>query len=127
MIFILRTQEIRQNLIREINNLDLNKIWQAEIKEHDRKRTNPQNRYYWSLLNILEKETGHSAEDLHDFFKMDILGMREINFKGRTVAVPKSTTKLGTMDFVAYTDEIRARAMALGYTLPVPGYFGVET
>lgn len=115
---------VRQNCIAEINGLNIFKTWEVIIDEVRRRRSLPQNKLYWRYLGIVKDSTGHITEDLHDFFKMDILGFRDITFKGHTVSVPKSTTQLTTMQFSNYIDEIKARVGAYGIILPPAGHWG---
>lgn len=114
------------NCLRHIAEMNPSKTWEVEIREQKRKRSLPQNRLYWQYLNIIEAETGHLAEELHEFFKMDILGFKDVTFKGRTMPVPVSTTSLTTKGFTDYINEIQARVGAYGITLPSPSHWGYE-
>jgi hypothetical protein len=126
MLYVVRNTDILQNCLNHLRSLPTHKFWDVSIEEHKAKRSTQQNRYYWSCLNILGKDNGDSPDDLHEFFKMDLLGLREIEYRGKTVTVPKSTTKLSTKEFAVYMNEIIGQAFSIGVTLPTPEHFGYD-
>lgn len=98
-----------------------NKRYTAEIKRKYDRRTIDQNSLYWLWLTCIEKETGQPKEDLHEFFKMQFLGVKEVSVFNLTFFVPKSTTKLDTKIMSEYLDNIQVFAgTELDITLPDP-------
>jgi hypothetical protein len=94
------------------------------IKIGARKRSLPQNSYYWSVvLGIISAETGHSVDELHEYFKAKFLGYSTAKILGEFVGVPQSTTRLSTQEFSDYIERIRAWAAGdpLLISIPEPG------
>lgn len=77
-----------------------------DIKEHKKKRTNDQNSYLWGIYqHIVEfyNETGFTPDNIKvRFLNSDLL---HEYFKARFDV--KTTTKMTTTDFSAYTDKIQ--------------------
>lgn len=60
-----------------------------------RKRSNPQNRLYWKILNALAEKSEYSAETYHEYCKRTFLGYVEREFPDWTTAlIPISTADL---------------------------------
>jgi hypothetical protein len=87
------------------------------IEEEKPTRSTSQNRYYWTYLDIIEKETGNNATDLHEFFKRKLLPPVFKNIMGEEMKLPASTTDLNKADFTMYLDKICALT---GVPLPDP-------
>ena len=76
----------------------------AEFTPHN--RSNSQNAYYWGVvLAIIEDETGHSVDEIHQFFRSKFLPNHKLLF-GLAVNSPKSTSELSTMEFETYLSKI---------------------
>ena len=74
------------------------------------KRTLPQNSYYFGVvLKVLSLETGHSTEDLHEYFKAEYLKehVKMIDVMGKWIVKDLSTTELDTKVFSDYIEKIR--------------------
>jgi len=86
------------------------------------KRTLSQNNYYWAVvLKVIASETGHTTEELHEYFKNEYLINRfeEKKVLDKTIVVETSTTKLSTKVFTKYIEDIRRFASAeLGCYIP---------
>ena len=91
-------------------------IWDVIIKRPEKIRSDPQNRYYWGIIvKMLGAELGYEKNEIHEALKWKFL---QIPGKLPTV---KSTTKLSTVEFNDYIDEIvRWAAIDLGVVLPDP-------
>lgn len=103
----------------------------ARLKEHiknndgahykltkvETKRTLTQNAFYWCYLQLIEKETGNDANDLHQYFKRTKLPPKFITVMGKQIKIPKSTTELDKLEFGEYLDKICAES---GVALPNP-------
>lgn len=85
---------------------------QVRIELPVTKRSNTQNNYYWVYLQVIERETGNNANDLHDYFKERLLPKKTITIKGRKgthqIETPMSTTELDKIQFGEYLDKICA-------------------
>jgi len=71
-------------------------------------RSNSQNRFYWLYLEVIERETGNVANDLHEYFKRVLLPPRFIKVLGKEVKIPASTTDLKKIEFGDYMEKINA-------------------
>lgn len=121
MKFILKSDEIIENCIREIRN---SMGMTVTIKKE--KRSNPQNNLYWAILTVLSNDTGFTTEDLHDRLRVQFLGVERKTIKGTEIVMPVSTTSLNTKTFTEYLDKIYALGNTLNIVLPVPSYYGYE-
>lgn len=118
--FILENQQRRDAALELIKALNPARTYSVEVKEYRSSRSNSQNRTYWMWLNALAKDTGHSADDLHEMFKVRVLGTEEKIILGKAITVGRSTTTLNTKDFAEYMTTIEGIAASIGITLPHP-------
>lgn len=69
-------------------------------------RSDNQNRYYWAVLSDLAKQTGHSSDQLHEWFK-DAFAPRKFMTVGSEIReLPKSTSELTKEEFQEYVDRV---------------------
>ena len=89
------------------------------VEKHKKQRSIQQNKLYRAMLKIITKDTGHSGDELHEFFKQRFLGDR-IEVFGEPFICSRSTTKLTTETFSTYLEDIRFFIMdAAGIDLPL--------
>lgn len=98
--------------------------------ENNNNRSNDQNAYYWSGVIPLVKdgliEVGYreinSNEEVHDLMKYMFLKKRIVNEEtGEVIETIGSTTKLTTIEFSNYIDQIaQFAAEMLGIVIPPP-------
>ncbi len=85
------------------------------IEKAKKKRSNPQNAYYWGVLigitiEAIKNEWGEiwSIEKTHEFLKTKFLFFERVNeSSGEILKIPKSTTENTTTDQENYHTEIR--------------------
>jgi hypothetical protein len=77
-----------------------------ELEKKGRSRS--QNNYYWVYLNVIARETGENADDLHEFFKRKFLPPVFKTVRGQELQLPRSTTTLSKAEFNEYLDRICA-------------------
>lgn len=53
-------------------------------------RSKQQHKYYWRLLRLLGKHTGHAAEELHNIFMVELFGETLVIWKGKTFTMRQS-------------------------------------
>lgn len=88
----------------------------AYLKENDgkefriepliRTRSLSQNNLYWMYLEIIERETGNNANDLHEYFRRTLLSPVRLKVMNKEIIIPKSTTDLKKQEFSDYIDKI---------------------
>lgn len=90
------------------------------------RRSDRQNRYMWGVCYaLLAEATGHSAEDLHEYFKAKFLP-KELAFadaNGEIVdsyVIGGSTTRLSTTEFEDYVAKIRLWALDMPRPIVIP-------
>lgn len=76
------------------------------IEKQVNTRTLSQNSLYWLFLEVIERETGNSANDLHEYFRRTKLPPKFIKVLGKEIKVPRSTTELNKIEFSDYMDKI---------------------
>ena len=73
-------------------------------------RSMSQNSLYWLYLEVIQRETGNQATELHEYFKRELLPPKFIKviIKGKEIErkIPASTTELSKNDFIDYMDKI---------------------
>ena len=87
------------------------------VKKKRKKRSNPQNAYMWGCVyKIVSDHTGYTPDECHQIFGEKFLGYEK---KGRLFL--RSTTKLSTIKFEIYMEEIRRFAsIKLHLWIPEP-------
>ena len=80
------------------------------------------NAYYWGVITkMIAIETGHTAEELHEYYKRMFLVDYAPNKKNEWSLRVKSTTELDQREFMSYALKVRAQAMLdLGIDIPLP-------
>jgi hypothetical protein len=58
-------------------------------------RSSSQNRYYHLYLEVIARESGENADDLHEFFKRKLLPPVFKTIRGEEMKLPASTRDLG--------------------------------
>ncbi len=95
--------------------------YDVSIKRHRERRTIDQNRLYFLWLACISNETGHSKDDLHDYFKQSYLGFEQRAVLNGKIHVNPSTSALDTKQFTDYLEQIQVFANTeLGIILPSP-------
>ncbi len=78
-------------------------------------RTLSQNNLYHLFLDVIERETGQSATEVHEWAKRKFLQPREIVVNGDKIRIPGSTTELNKIEFSEYMEKI---ATMVGVAIP---------
>lgn len=95
--------------------------YDVTIKRHRERRSLDQNRLYFLWLACIADETGHSKDDLHEYFKQQFLGFEQRAVLNGRVYINPSTAALNTKQFSDYLNTIQVFANAeLGILLPNP-------
>lgn len=113
-------------LRRWLNNLNGVKV-ELVIKKHRRKRTIPQNSYYFGVvLDLISEASGYTTEELHELFKRLYL-KKQIVIGGKNYDVSISTRKLNTDQFSKYIEKIKRFAeIKLSLRIPDPNEIDYE-
>lgn len=96
------------NYKRFIQHLKENDGKEFRIEQLVRTRSLSQNNLYWMYLEIIERETGNNANDLHEYFRRVLLSPKMLKVMGKEIKVPKSTTELKKNEFSDYMEKICA-------------------
>ena len=92
------------------------------IKSH---RTIPQNKLYRLWLKLIAEETGHTEDELHAYFKANLLEKQYKVVFNEQVEIEASTTRLSTKEFTTFLDKIYLFASeTLGMIVPKPDDIG---
>src|SRR3954451_21381717 len=87
-------------------------------------RSSSQNRYYHLYLGVIERETGQSADEIHEWAKWKFLPPRFVTLNGEETRIAGTTKSLGKAEFGDYLDKISAET---GVPLPDPQAAGFIT
>ena len=120
MHFILIDKQRADNCKAYIDSLTYDGKTEVTIKPYKKNRSTSQNRLMWQYYNLLEKETGQPAEDIHEQMKVAVLGVDRRMVKGQLLVMPKSTTKLTTKEMTEFLQAIEVLTGSLNITLPRP-------
>ena len=115
----IQNENDRQGLIELIQKLDLTKVFYWEVKKRVIRRSISQNALYWLWLSCIGDETGNDRNDLHEYFKGQLLVAKYIDVLGDSIMI-KSTKGLTTAQFKEYLDKIQVQMSQEGITLPNP-------
>lgn len=85
-------------------------------------RSNAQNKYWWTLMNILSKELGYTKDEIHEICKYKFLKLEKVDpASGEIFEYLGSTTKLNKTEFADMVNElIRWSAETFDIVLPLP-------
>lgn len=105
--------------------LEQNEGKKIKLEPVKAKRSNPQNAYLWGVVyETISHDTGHTAEELHEIYKRMFLKPKYIEYNGKEIKVPASTTNLNKIEFGEYLERIFAEAGNLGIHVPTPDEAG---
>jgi len=124
MNYLVWSDEIRDRFIAEL--LTNPYKYTAEIIPVKKTRTLPQNKLYHKIKGIIAPHTGYDTDTLHELFKCQFLGLRELEFNGKLHTLPKTTTSLSTKEFGLFLDKVYAAGYDLGLKLPTKGWYGYD-
>ena len=87
-----------------------------------KKRSLPQNRYYWSVIvALIAEDTGYTDQEAHEHLKGMFCPVRVVRL-GSVEAEIRSTTLLSTVEMSEYCERCSAfAATELGLVIPLPG------
>lgn len=94
------------------------KMVEVNINLPKSKRSIDQNSIYWKVLTIISEYTGHTKEELHEFFIEKFLSDK-IEVFGEEVTARKSTTKLTVKEFTDYLTDIKVFMIDYDVVLPI--------
>lgn len=85
-------------------------------------RSNYQNKYLWGVCYaLLSQSTGHTPEELHEFFKAEFLPQKNLELSDHGHVITTSTTGLDTKEFNEFIEKIRMfAAQKLSIVIPDP-------
>jgi len=116
---ILRGEVQRRFAHEQIDKLNIEKLWQIDIKPYKKPRTLDQNALFHGWCKILATETGNDFEDTKEALKAMFLPPRYVEIDGKVIEVRRSTAKLDTKDMAEFCTRIQAWAASeFGLTLP---------
>lgn len=91
--------------------------------EREKPRSIPQNKRLWKLYEFIADETGHTREEIHAACKEQFLGREFITIGKNEIQIPKSTTRLNTVEMTNYQVRVEQLAAELNIVLPfLPEY-----
>lgn len=125
MRYILIDEQRRQNAIRELQELDISKPMQVDIKPYKKSRTNAQNNLMWMWYPPIAEYTGYTEEELHEIFKEEFIGYNVFMRDGKLYIRPKSSTKLDTKAMTIFLNKVEAIARFLEVRLRYPDDFNL--
>jgi hypothetical protein len=102
---------------------------ELKISKKFRKRTSPQNRYYWGVIvfmwkPLLTESQGvfYSEKDTHEFLKANFNYTELVNKEtGEVLRIPKSTTENKTFEMEEFHEICRQKALEFfNVVIPLP-------
>lgn len=117
------------NAHRFLDMLPAGKSWHVEVKQHTKKRTDPQNRYLWGVAyaTLCKHLPGWDAEDIHEYMLGEHFGWERAELLGRTKLRPlRRSSKLNAKEFAEFVDFIQRKAAEHGVHIPDPDPFYLE-
>ena len=118
---IIRDETLRAEAIKRIWQLDLARPQEVVIRPYRKNRSLEQNALLWSWYAVISEETGHTAEEIHEFCKAKFLQPHFVDIAGEVRETRRTTTKLKVDEMSAFMDQVYAWATGeLGLMLPIP-------
>jgi hypothetical protein len=97
--------------------------WTVEVKQFNRRRSDPQNRYLWGVAypSIVKHLEGWTAEDVHEYCLGECFGWERIEGLNRARLKPvKRSSKLSVTEFADFVAFIQRRMAEHGVYVPDP-------
>ena len=97
-----------------------------DMRKHDEKRSNPQNRSYWLLrvqpITAWLRDLGNDVteDEVHYILKKKFLGYKIKVINGQEVKILRSTKELSTIKFAEFMESIAIHFAGLGLILTDP-------
>ena len=111
-----------QRLTRHLDELSMDKPKQVTVEDFRRRRSNNQNSLMWMWLHEIAGDTGHTAEEMHEFFKGEYLPPKTIEVGDHVQNIRPSTRDLNSEQMSEYLERIQAFCgTELGLMLTLPG------
>jgi hypothetical protein len=123
-VYILKSENIKQNAVAEIQSLKGDCGLQVSITRP--KRSLAQNDYWHKLIDVIADFTGDHPEDLKTRIKYECLPLKEVSVHGNTYLYPASSAGLNKKDFTTLIEKTLFIAHDLGLKIPSPSHYGVE-
>lgn len=93
-----------------IRGLNPARPWRITIAQHRERRSHEQNALLWAIYGEIAKETGNTAEDIHEAMKARFLAPSHIVLGGDPIPVPPSSRKLDAKQFSEFVEQVQAFA-----------------
>ena len=120
---IIRPGSDRSAAHKLIDDLHPNKIWKVTAALYRKKRSNPQNSFWWGyVVGPICKDTGNDAQDVHDVLCGERFGWKEVMVLGRKKLKPvRGTSDLSVDEMEDFRIWCTAYAVReLGIVVPEP-------
>ena len=85
-------EDIKANLIKAREFTEQGKVYEVHI--HRKRRSNPQNDYFHTMLHDIANATGHSFEEVKDWVKAEFLGCEPTTINDKTIQRPRASSSL---------------------------------
>lgn len=95
----------KPKLVDYISTITENTYVNVEITIKEDKRTNKQNKLWWSWMKIISNELGYTKDEIHEILKYKFL-LREEIIDGVTHKLVKSTSTLTKKEFNELTTKV---------------------
>ena len=124
---IIRDDFTRKQVLGVLATVSLDKPLQVEWQTYRKRRSLNQNSLMWKWINELadkvSDDTGHTPQEIHEYFKAEFLSPKIVEIAGRPVEI-RTTTSLTTAEMHDYMERIYQWAAEQGYYLPIPEELG---
>lgn len=118
---IIANADQKVGAINKVADLPADQVWEIRIRRYKPSRSLQQNALYWKWLGIIAQDTGHDADEIHEFCKIKFLPPVFVEINGEVHEARRTTTKLKVDEMSAYMDRVYAWATSeLGMVLPIP-------
>jgi hypothetical protein len=111
-VFVLRSSKERGHVIDILQGLDLSQRYELVLRLHKSRRSKSQNARYWAIIGVIAADTGHTAEELHEYCKREFLGLEVVHIFGKEHERTRSTTGMNTKEFSDYCERVEAWAVS---------------
>lgn len=122
-----KLQVYNQQAFLQWKRLNTSKRITLTIKVHYKRRSNPQNAYYWGVIIPLVTEginhfgNAFTPEETHEFLKAKFNSRQVEVIDGHYLDMPQSTSKMDTREFMDFIERIQQFAsMMLNIYIPSP-------
>lgn len=110
-VILIDSDAKRDRAVKWLSRIPVDEVLELTLKPYSPTRSELANRRYFAIVQKIAEHTGHDKDELHSALKARFLGVSTVVLDGKTVEVPRSSSKLKVKEFAAFSEQVEAWAI----------------